>query len=131
MAEYLNMSCFQGLQKTFQPNPQGLIDNIWRNGKLDRVYNIELFQDPEIRDTVAERFNLAPDIDRGDPDYERKKYIAVQRFCGFDYVRLGLTGLDMQFNWDNAADTASLEHADGRNYMNEHRGPITNWQEFE
>ncbi len=125
------MSCFRGLQKTFQPNPQGLIDNIWRNGTPNRVYNIELFQDPEIRDTVAERFNLAADIDRGDPDYERKKYIAVQRFCGFDYVRVGLIGLDLQLNWENVADTAILEHPDGRNYINEHRGPITNWQEFE
>ena len=131
MAEYLKMSSFQGLQTPFQPDPQGLIDNILRQGTPDRVYNIELFQDPEIRDAIAERFDLTADIDSADPDYERKKYIAVQRFCGFDYVRVGLVGLDLQLNLQNIADTAVLEHSWGRDYIDEHRGPVTNWQEFE
>jgi uroporphyrinogen decarboxylase len=125
------MSSFPGLQKRFQPNPQGLIDNILRKGTPDRVYNIELFQDGEIRDAIAQRFDLTANIDPADPDYERKQYIAVQRFCGFDYVRVKLFGLDLKLNWQTTADTADLRRAAGRSYINEHRGPITNWQEFE
>ena len=131
MAKYLNMSCFQGLRKPFQPNPQGLIDNILRKGTPERVYNIELFQDPEISDAIAERFDLTADIELADPCHEQKKYIAVQRFCGFDYVRVGLTGLEVELNWENITDTATLERSQGRNYINEQRGPITNWEEFE
>ena len=47
------MSCFRGLLESFEPNPQGLVSNILGNGTPDRVYNIELFQDDEIRDAIA------------------------------------------------------------------------------
>jgi len=126
-----NMTRFRGLQKAFKPNPAGLIDNIRRKGTPDRVYYIELFQDAEIANAVAEQFDLTARLDRSDPDYERKKYIAVQRFCGFDYVVAGMAGQDLQLHSQMIEDTAQLQHSGGRSYQDEHCGPITNWQEFE
>ena len=124
------MPSFEGLQEPFQPNPQGLIDNILRKGTPDRVYNIELFQDPEICDAIAERFNLAADIDRSDPDYERRKYVSVQRFCGFDFVRASFP-VQMPLKTQTAEDTASLARKGGREFAEEHLGPITGWADFE
>jgi uroporphyrinogen decarboxylase len=125
------MKEFKGLQRTITPNWEGLRDNILRKGTPDRVYNMELFQDPQIRDAIAERYELIDDLAADDPHFEKKKYIAVQRFCGFDFVRVGLNVLDMDFRRDTVDDTAALRKEGGRNYMNEHVGPVTDWKSFD
>ncbi|NQU76309.1 MAG: hypothetical protein HQ546_08370 [Planctomycetes bacterium] len=125
------MSEFRGLEKSYQPDWQGLRDNILRKGTPDRVYNIELFQDLEIREAIAERFALTAGLDGNDPDFERKRYIAVQRFCGFDYVRMGLVGIDLPRHTAAVADTAGLARQSGRNFQDEHTGPIMSWSDFE
>ncbi|MCD4825801.1 MAG: hypothetical protein K8S55_14505 [Phycisphaerae bacterium] len=125
------MAEYEGLKKTFQPNYEGLIDNILRKGTPDRVYYIELYQDAEIRDAIADRFDLAGGISKDDKDYERKKYIAVQRFSGFDYAGVGLVGLDFPLHLMQVEDTAELGREGGRAYQDEHHGPIMSWEDFE
>ncbi len=124
------MPKFKGLEKKFQPDWPGLVDNLLRRGTPNRVYFMELFQDPEIKNAIAQRFDLTRGLNPSDPDFERKKYIAVQRFCGYDYVQVPLMDLDFQFHDAATKDTAALNRGD-RAYRDEHTGPITNWEQFE
>ena len=50
---------------------------------------------------------------------------------GYDFVRCGLEGFEMPLTRMSIEDTASLQRDGGRNFMEEHRGPITSWTEFE
>ncbi len=125
------MSRFEALQRPVEPDWRGLVDNILRKGTPDRVYNLELFQDWEIEQAIIERFQLAADLDENDPDYARRRHLANRRFCGFDYVRVGLSGLDWRFNRQAVEDTAGeLSHGQ-RGYQDEHHGPIMSWEDFE
>lgn len=125
------MTQWPGLKHVFHPNPEGLVNNILRRKTPDRVYFIELFQDGEITDAIAKRFDLTRGIASSDPDFARKRYIAVQRFCGYDYVRVGLCGLDFKLHGVVTEDTAGLKHEGGRRYQDEHTGPIMSWADFE
>lgn len=125
------MAQYEGLDKAFQPNPQGLIDNILRKGTPDRVYNIELFQDAEIRNAVAERFSLMNGVSKDDPNYERKKRIAVNRFCGWDYVGVGAGYVPFLHSKISTEDTAGLKRENGRSFVDEHSGPVMSWEDFE
>ncbi|MHC4400708.1 MAG: uroporphyrinogen decarboxylase family protein [Planctomycetota bacterium] len=124
------MASLFGLQRPYQPDWQGLLDNIGRKGTPARVYNIELFHDPEIVDAVVERFGLASGLDPNSPDCHRKRLIALQRFCGLDYVRVQLD-LTLTFHRRTVEDTAALRRAGGREYQDEHTGPIMSWEDFE
>lgn len=119
------------LGKEFHPDWEGLERTILRKGTPSRVYHMELFQDPEVRQAIAERFDLADGLDRGDPDFERKLYIRVQRFCGFDYARVGLDDMAVELHKTKTEDLAALRRQGGRTYQDEHTGPITSWEEFE
>ena len=114
-----------------QPNWESMIRTIRREGTSERVHCIELFLDSEIKDAVCERFGLVRDLDEDDPYYAQRREIAVQRFLGDDYVFVGVEGLDFPLNQEATDDTADLPRQGGRSYMNEHRGPITSWEEFE
>ncbi len=121
---------YEGLERPIALDYRGLLDAIARKGTPKRVFHMELFQDTEIMYAIAERFSLA--ADRADPHYHDKTYIAVQRFCGFDYVRVSLDGMAVPMHKATVADTATaLQRAGGRTYQDEHTGPITNWEEFE
>ncbi len=124
------MSPYEGLARPFKPDWEALLTTIMRRGTPRRVHNIELFQDTEISDAIAARFDLLRGLRTADPDYERKKYIAVQRFCGFDYITVGLN-LEMPVFRHAIADTAALSRAGGRAYQDEQRGPIQSWEDFE
>jgi uroporphyrinogen decarboxylase len=108
-----------------------LVDNLLRKGTPNRVHHMELFQDVEIAQAIGDRFGLADDLDRSDPAFEQRKYIAVQRFCGFDYVRAGMLGLDFELHTAATADTADLARDGGRTFQDEHTGPIMSWDDFE
>lgn len=124
------MTTFSALEsRTHQPNWEGLRNAILRKGTPDRVYHIELFQDQEIQDAIAERFALTADLDLNDPHFDKKKFVAVQRFCGFDTVHVSPLDLDWTFHNHLTNDAAA---GDGlRCFRNEHRGPITTWEEFD
>lgn len=125
------MPRFEGLTAPFQPNWQGLLDNIHRRGTPDRVYFVELFLDGEVREAITSRFDVMAGMRRDDPDYDRWKYILVQRFCGHDMIRAGLADQVMTFHRKAVADSAALPRSTGRSYQDEHTGPITSWAEFE
>ena len=114
-----------------QPDWEAMLRTIRREGTPERVHYIELFLDGEIKDAVCDRFDLVRDLDGNDPHYAQRREIAVQRFLGYDYVFVGVEGLDFPLNRDATEDTAALPRQSGRSYMNEHRGPITSWEEFE
>jgi len=113
------------------PDWRGLLQCLKREGTPDRVHFIELLIDEEIKAAVAERFSLVDDLAAGDPNYSREREVRVMRFLGYDYVRCGTDDLGITVNREATVDTASLEREGGRQFVNEHRGPITNWQEFE
>ena len=125
------MSEFNGsLHRPRQTNYEGLIDNLMRKGTPDRVYFMELFHDREVRDTIAERFNLTNGLDANASGFGRSKTIAVNRFCGWDYVVAGVS-VDFQHHGATVDDTAAMARAGGRRYQDEHTGPIMSWEDFE
>jgi len=104
---------------------------ILRQGTPRRVHFIELFLDGEVQTAICERFGLLEGLDPDDPYYPQKRQVILQRELGYDYVRAGLEDFDWPLKRAIIADTAELERASGRSFMEEHVGPITNWDEFE
>jgi len=94
------------------------------------VHNIELFQDPEIGDAIAGRFDLLNRLAASDPNYARKKRLAIQRFCGFDYITVSVD-LEMPVFRQAVSDTAALRRPEGRCFQDEHHGPIQSWADFD
>jgi len=112
------------------PDWEALVRCIRREGTPKRVHNIELFLDAEVQEAVCRRYDILAGLDPTDPYFDLKRQIAIQRFLGYDYVRCGVENLDMPLNRSKVDDTADLQRANGRNYMEEHHGPITTWAEF-
>ena len=113
------------------PDWKGLMRCITREGTPSRAHHIELFLDPEIQEAICRRFGVAEGLDLGDPYYPQKREVALQSFLGYDYVRCGAERVEMPLHHETTADTADLARDGGRAYINEHKGPITNWDEFE
>lgn len=113
------------------PDWEGLVRCIQRQGTPDRVHVIELFLDAEVQAALCEEFGLLDGLHEDDPYFELQRQIRIQRFLGYDYVRCRLEGLDMPLTRATVADTAALPRESGRSFMEEHRGPITTWEEFE
>ncbi len=124
------MASLLGLQEPFQPNWEKLVDNLRRRGDPDRVHNIELFHDAEVVDAIVDRFDLAASLDPASADFERRKTIAFNRFCGLDYVRVALD-LTLTFHRTSVEDTAALKRSGGREFQDSRTGPIMSWEEFE
>ena len=125
------MKPYPGLERPSKPDWEGLVANLLRRGTPDRAYHLELFQDAEIADAIAERYSLLEGLAPRDPFYAEKREMAIQRFCGFDYVCARLEGLEMPLQVQTVADTADLARAGGRVFQDEHRGPIMSWDDFE
>lgn len=126
------MTEFSALERrSHKPDWEGLLNTILRKGTPRRVHHIELFQDGEIQTAIADRFDLAKGLDPNDPHFDKKKYLAVQRVCGFDYARVSPLYLDWTFHDNVTDDAAALTRSAGREFRDEHRGPITTWEEFE
>jgi uroporphyrinogen decarboxylase len=93
---------------------------------------MELFLDGEISDAVDARFGISKGLDRNDPHFGNKRYIALYRFLGYDHIRATVDGLNMVFTRAVTADTEQkTAHKQGRSWMNEQRGPIASWEDFE
>ncbi len=122
---------FKGFSVT--PDIEELLDILWRKKIPKRVHNIELFHDPEILQQVADRYGLVEELDRNDPVYKLKLYVAVHQFLGFDVFHIPLRDEDyFKFNLNVVGDTAAKEVNRGeRDWMDEHNGPIQNWEDFE
>jgi uroporphyrinogen decarboxylase len=114
-----------------KPDGEALVNCIKRQGTPERVHFIELFLDDEVQQAICARFGLLDDLQETDPFFEQKKQVRLQRFLGYDYVSCSLEGMEMQFHETLTPDTAALSRTAGRSYMEEGKGPITNWQQFE
>jgi len=125
------MKQYQGFNREVHPDWPGLVDNILRRGTPERVFLAELFMDEEVKDAIGARFDLLSGVDPRDPSYRSALHVAVQRFCGYDYVSVGLVGVEPEWLRGVADDTAHLTRTGGRSYVDEHQGPIRNWQDFE
>jgi uroporphyrinogen decarboxylase len=113
------------------PDWEGLLACITRTREPERVHHIELYLDGEVKAAIVKRFNLAEGLDLSRYEDVLQLEIRIQSFLGYDYVRWGIEGLDMQLNWSQTVDSANLTRNGGRNYINEHAGPITSWEAFE
>jgi uroporphyrinogen decarboxylase len=113
------------------PDWEGLVDTIRREGTPARVHFIELFLDPEVQEAVCERFGITEELDPSEAHYDLKRQVALQRFLGYDFVRMGIDDIGIRLNTLMAEDTAELARNGGRGFVNEDKGPITNWEEFE
>jgi uroporphyrinogen decarboxylase len=119
------------LEIAVTPDYEALVDCIKRVRTPERVHHIELYLDPEVQQSLCDRFDLGKDLNPYDPYYYEKRQIALQSFLGYDYVRCSVDGLEMPLVRETAADTALLTRGGGRTFVNEHRGLITTWEEFE
>ena len=117
--------------RIIKPDWEAFISCLLRNGTPNRIHFIELFLDEEQKIYICEKFFLDDGLKRDDPYYIEKREIILQRFLGYDYVTCTLEGLELPLNWDVTEDTASAKRIGGRKYVNQHRGPITTWEEFE
>jgi uroporphyrinogen decarboxylase len=113
------------------PNWEALAGILRRDRQPARVHAIELFLDAEVQTALCERYDLLDDLAPSDQFHEQKRQIRLQRFLGYDTVRCGLQDFAFPLHRREIEDTAPLQRAAGRSYVDEHRGPITNWQEFE
>jgi uroporphyrinogen decarboxylase len=95
------------------------------------VHFVELLMDGEVQTAICDRFGLADSLDPDDPFFALRRQIAIQRFLGYDYVPCGVEGVGFSMRHLVTADTSSLAREGGRTFMEEHKGPITNWEEFE
>jgi len=127
------MDKFPTLKNPPKPDFEGLLANLRRQGTPKRMYHMELFHDDPIADAICERFDIGRDADRSNIESMWRRDIAMRRFLGFDYISAGAIQTDWTIKRLNIADTAegNMAHAGGRNYMEEHAGPITSWEEFE
>ncbi|MFW5864210.1 MAG: uroporphyrinogen decarboxylase family protein [bacterium] len=119
---------FQGGVK---PDGEAFLKCIRREGTPDRVHFVELFLDWEIQIAVLKRFGLDKDLNPESPEYPMLVHLAVQRFMGYDYVCSHIQGLDFTFVRHRSIDSAEMAHEDGRNWVDESKGPIQNWEDFE
>ena len=113
------------------PDWEGLLRCIRREGTPRRTHFIELLMDAEVQGAICQRYGLLDDLDGGDPYFPLQRTARLQRFLGYDYVRCGLDRIEWPFKRQSTQDSADLPRQGGRSYIDEHRGPITTWEEFE
>ena len=114
---------------------EGLLRCLRRAGEPSRVHFMELFLDEEVEEELCQRYPILEGLDRSDPSFRLEAEVRLQRFLGYDYLRCGSL-----VTWPTGAphrsagvveDTAALQRAGGRGYIDEHRGNVACWEEFE
>ncbi len=114
-----------------KPDRDEFLSCLSRTYRGGRVHPIEIYLDKEIQDDLVARYGISAGIRDDDPHRGLKLQLALQRFLGYDYVLASVGNLAFDFSWDNAADSSALGKEGGRNFINESRGPVTSWEEFE
>ncbi len=118
--------------RIIEPDWEQFLVCIRRSGAPRRVHHVELFLDPEVQDAICARYGVDDGLDKDDDAYPMRRQIALQSFLGYDFIRCGAENVALTFHQHQTPDTASeLQRDGGRVYVDENRGPITNWQEFE
>ncbi len=125
------MGTFKAFEQTHRIDIEGLLRNLRRQGTPPRVFFMELFYDGEIGQAVDRRFGVTAGLDASAPDFAYRQMIAWQRFLGYETVRTSLLALPTGTT-AQAADTTGGEQARAsRSWINEHRGLIASWEDFE
>lgn len=113
------------------PDWQAMQACILRRGTPKRVHVIELFLDGEVQQAIVDRYDLLPGVTPDDPVFYAKRNLAVQHFLGYDYIRFTLDDFTVKMYSAAADDTATENRKAARHFVDESKGPITNWEEFE
>ena len=123
----------QLLNYPIEPDVETLLGILKREKVPKRVHHIELFLDPEVKNLVNQRFSLDEGIDHHDPDYGLNLEIKIHRYLGYDVFRVPVIRKDFFAIADlRAQDTAGQDLSRGeRAWIEEHRGPIQSWDDFE
>lgn len=127
------------LRLSIQPDFDALRANILRQGTPKRVHYMELYQDQEIKDLVAARYDLEQGLDPGDPAFAYRREIAIQRFLGYELVAgalsprlpVGESAQLVQGGFVEDTTTATRQSRGQRQWANEHEGVIGSWRDFE
>lgn len=121
------------LRRPVKPDWEGLKANLLRKGNPGRVYNMELFEDQEIKDEVCRIYGIAADLDPADPHFAWRREIAVQRFLGYDAVACSVDWPGFPREQLTAPDSTTIadQSRGTRSWTDEHHGPIQSWADFE
>lgn len=120
------------------PDCDALVEQVLlRKGTPRRVHHMELFHDADCENAIIQRFDLhVPKCSDTWDEHARRllRTMTVNRFLGLDYVPCQVGGLDLVLHWDQVEDTAAPLNGSvsgTRGWVDEHKGPITSWEEFE
>lgn len=115
-----------------KPDWQGLVDCILRKGTPKRVHFIELFLDGEVKEAIERRFGVGAKLKKDDLFlWGCEREVAIQRYLGYDFVGCRLENMNWPVKRSTTQDTAELQRGAGRTFIDEGKGMITNWEEFE
>jgi len=114
-----------------EPDWEALLRCIRRQGTPERVHYFELYLDQEIQDELCRRYDILEGLNADEAFFSLKRHLTLQRFLGYDYVSCGLDDFDMPFTWNTVQDQSELARSGGRRFIDEHIGPISNWDDFE
>ena len=121
------------LEKAIEPDFDAFRNNILRKGTPRRVHYAELFLDGEVRNAIAARYGIGTKLDKSDPFYGLRFEMEIQKFLGYDTVRAGVGGFAFPRPTQPVPDTTEVagQKRTQRNWTDEHKGPVTSWEEFE
>lgn len=115
-----------------QPDIDGLLRNLRREGTPERTYFMELFLDEEMKQAVCGRFGLLAGLSPSDSHFFLRREIAIQRFLGYETIWSGIRGFEFpRENRLASEDTAALARGAGRSWADETHGVINSWEDFE
>jgi len=117
-----------------KPDVEMFISVIKREKNPRRVHFIELFLDEEVKEAICKHYDLDNDLSAGDPYYKVKRDVKVYRFLGYDVFRVPIIRKDFfTLTFLEAEDTTYIkdQKRGEREWSEEHRGPIQNWEDFE
>ncbi|MBN1588584.1 MAG: hypothetical protein JW888_03625 [Pirellulales bacterium] len=116
-----------------QPDFEGFRRCVLRQAEPARVHNIELLLDEEVISAVAHRFDLVGKLNPNEANYRLQRDTAVHRFLGYDMFPVAVPGFAFTIHWNKAAETDEKggQTQRSRNWIEEHRGPISSWDDFE
>ena len=124
---------YAGLARPIKPDCDSLINNILlRKATPKRVHFMELYLDWTVERQIQEMFNLKTVVGPEDKNYGVARSIAVHSFLGYDSLGCGVDGIGLRYDWISAEDTVDTAQSYGkRGWMNEQKGPISSWEDFE
>lgn len=114
------------------PDVAGLLAVIRRERRPVRVHHIELFLDPEVEVALAERLGVSEGLEPTAPHYELRLAARLHAALGYDVFRVPVIRKEVfPLPELNAPDTARAHGRGDRAWVEEHRGPIHSWVDFE